>query len=544
MALSPYQQKVKDDGPAAAFSFNEVSGPIRDFIRNLDMGGSGLRTYQQLGLPGIGYGVKFNEGYFTTLSDHFYLIGNKFGFGFWAKQPGVPVAHPVQYLFHRNGCFSCNINGFGQMVFVARDVDGIGRTLATDITTLLTDNEYHHYYFNYNGTSLVLYVDGALWSPAGVNAVLTVTTTFGWQANARLAIGTGLTGNSIDTDKYWYGTMSEFAYYQKSLTQDKIEDHWLLGTLPTHEGTSLPLGMKFRSQLEKLHLNMVKDFPFKMGATLDQDLCFIDMAQPWWDFSYPYRRKLEYTAPPDGLPAGHPVYVTLSKNLVTNGKVKGDMSNVKVAYLQKSSPQTWIELACDVETDKDAIYVKFPLAEDIAPNTSQGNRYFVYYGKRNLLGDLNLEYDTYDEWYYTLTPDSTDLDYTHPGKDWIDGKTTEYLAKMSLRFYGDRIQLWANLGPDQGIAEVQINELPWQKIDLYSPTVTEVPVMTIHDLPSGVNYLRYRAIDQNNPSSLGNQINFTKVQYGKHSTFLDIREEADDTKPWGSSIGGMLNANS
>lgn len=533
MALSPYQNLIKSHTPAVAFSFNEELGSIRDYIRGLSCGGSGGRTYRIFSESGIGYSVKFNNGYFTTLSDHFWLINDAWSLEFWAKQPGMPASHPQQYLFHRNGCFSCKIDSDGNQTLVVRETQGgTAHTMITDISDLLVDNLWHHYVYNYDGSSLKLYVDGVLKQSSSFS------TNFGWPLDARFTIGTGVTGNSANS-LYWYGTMSEFAYYQHSLTQDQIEDHWLYGTEPSYEHASTTTGVGFSAHLGFVTVELEEDISTRFSVRIDPDKSYVTQTQPWWDKQFLYRRRLSIDAPPNGLEKDHPMYVELSKQLVRSNKVSSNLSGLKVAYLSSVTPQKWEELPCTVTSDEKKIYVKFPLAEKMSPKEYSEGRYFVYYGKRVATGS-EFPYDDYDEWFFTLKPNSGELDYTHPGQDWKDGKSDTYLAKMTFRFYGDRVKLTCRRGPNQGIAEVQINDEPWVKVDLFRETPDD-RIIEARNLTNEVNYLRMRCIKQKHPVSLGHQINFTKIQYAKHSTFHDIKEEADERKPWGSAMGGMIN---
>jgi hypothetical protein len=280
----------------------------------------------------------------------------------------------------------------------------------------------------------------------------------------------------------------------------------------------------------------------QFNLNMDLQLPMVDTSrgQAWWDYDYPYRRNLAYNAPDSGIEEGHPMYVYMPKDLVFQGKAQSDLSDLAMTFLEQEHPQSWRQISTSVTATEHQIIVTFPLQENLEPGQFVEKKYFLYYGNKDQLNSIVMDYEEYDQWAIELTPDSADIDYTNPGEHWEDGASDIYLAKASLLFHGDRIKMYAKVGSDQGIAELQINDEEWNMIDLYSSTEGEEKIFEITNLPLGANYIRYRVSGQKHPSSIGYWANFTKIHYAKHAVMSDSGEEADDSKAWGSSLGGMI----
>lgn len=536
MALSPYHQRVVDDGAYLYFSMGQSSGSINDSVRGLSMGGSGGRFYSQPSEVGLNYAIRLSNGYFTTLSEHFSYppspSSNEFAFEFWAKMSSLPSG--IHRIMHRNGCFSISTIG-NNLELVIRDAFDNTFGLTTNISTH-DDNQFRHYFYNYDGATIKLYVDGVMVDTD------TVATVVGWDDGKRFCLGTGVnTSTNAPTTQYWNGTIDAFAFYKTYLSLEDIQDHYVLGTEPTREVSSgLDTDFGFRGQLGTRDVAMEGASSIGFDPALDLAKTVVNRGQAWWDYDYPFRRRLQYQAPPNGIEKDHPAYLTLPRDIIKQQKALPDLSNLFMLYLESELPQVWVTLPSYITTTDTSIDVSFSLAKDMAASEISIGRYFLYYGDKSGIINVDTLEDPLDEWFHTLYPDSLDVDYTRPGVDWDDGKAHNVGAKMTVTVYGDRIRLWSLTGPDKGIAEVQINDRPWQQIDLYAPVAAEAAVMTVRELLPTGNILRFRATGQNNPASLGNEVNFTKVDYGKYSTFTDIKEEADESKNWGSTLGGMI----
>lgn len=295
----------------------------------------------------------------------------------------------------------------------------------------------------------------------------------------------------------------------------------------------------------EVHLvrNIITDFEGETGFELNLENLLIARSQVWWNKAYTYRRIVQIQPNTEGFEVGHPFYSVLSKDTIRQQKVRPDLSDIEVLRLVNFVPEEWAIVPRKISTDPFTpfITVEWPSESEIPPDTVLSNFYFIYYGNQDLV-DIpeTIDYDP-PQWPVSYAYDARHLTYTRPGEHWVGDTANEDGAKVTMNFYGSKIRVLANTGPAFGMAEVQIDEGPWEFADLYSVTEeTEQEVFLAEDLALGYHTIRYRRSGTKAPQSTGFEINLQKFEYLRHNQATNVREEADETLMWGSAIGGVV----
>lgn len=261
----------------------------------------------------------------------------------------------------------------------------------------------------------------------------------------------------------------------------------------------------------------------------------ITRAQPWWNHNYLYRRVLDFTVSPTGLPADHPVTIYVPKNIYLQGKSRGDNEDIEVVYLETEVPENWILLGRQVTDNELYFKIDTEIPVELLGDSVNNSRLFVYYGNAKLANVTARPSYSINEWPLTASYDSKYVSYT---KGWEAGVSSTPREKAVFVFYGPHARLNCAVGPDKGIAEVQIDNGEWENIDLYRHTAASEYVYTTEELGEGRHQFRVRVTGDKNPSSTGTEVQILSFGYRNHSTWIDVREEHDETLLWGGSTVG------
>jgi hypothetical protein len=256
---------------------------------------------------------------------------------------------------------------------------------------------------------------------------------------------------------------------------------------------------------------------------------------PNWSINgvpFPFRRKLQITTSSEyeGVSVGHPITIKLSSSLIDMNKILPDFTDLVTTYNGLQIPRRVTQT--DAEID-----VEFQVQSLLNANQVYTDSYYIYYG--NPLSSLiQLPYIAND-WPVSVTADGLRVSYTNPGEDWTDGISNSRHAKAILSFNGTKVRLISNKADDYGIAEIQLDEGAWTKVDLYSQQdQSNVVVYENDSLVPGDHALRIRATGTRNAGSTNNRINIVRFDYMKNVQAIDLGEEVDDFT-WSSSLGGV-----
>lgn len=283
---------------------------------------------------------------------------------------------------------------------------------------------------------------------------------------------------------------------------------------------------------------------FETEATsleLNLDLFLITRSQVWWDKSYTYRRILQIQPNNEGFEIDHPFYAVLGKDSVRQGKIRLDAADIEVLQLVQYVPETWAILPKKITMGDSTILVEWANQIDIPADTIVKDLYYIYYGNSTLVNKPDhFDYEPM-QWPVSVAYDSGRLSFTRPGEHWKGSLGVDGEAKATLRFYGSKMRILANVGPDYGIAEVQVDDSEWEQVDLYAPVgASDVEVFLRTNLSLDYHTVRYRRSGFKAASATGTNINLQKIEYLRHNGVANVMEEADETLMWGSVIGGVV----
>lgn len=257
-----------------------------------------------------------------------------------------------------------------------------------------------------------------------------------------------------------------------------------------------------------------------------------------------YRRNVDITAPPTGMPKNHPIELQISKSVLKQNKMRDDFEDIVVARLVTDTPEEWQVLSHDVvNVYTDTFFtVRFPLAVAMDEDEVSTSEYYVYYGNKELLNMPRVRPYTYVDYPMSILPIADGVTYTNPEVDWTsEGVSDAYYAKATYRFYGPQIKIFSDIDQEYGIMEVQIDNDDWVDVDLFSHYATpNWEVYEARGLDEGVHTLRIRVSGAAHPSATSTTINFTEIQFKKHSVGVNVEEQANRKLGWDSVIGGIV----
>lgn len=285
--------------------------------------------------------------------------------------------------------------------------------------------------------------------------------------------------------------------------------------------------------------NLAPTIEHENNITTDSESVEVTRAEAWWNKNWLYRRYLSITTPPTGIQVSHPMSVYLSKDVFALNKVRDDWKDIRVVELVSLTPETWRVHAHDIEETSSHLIIRFALPTAMARNTSEEGKYFVYYGNKYLTGAVPV--DTYAWSLYPLEVpyNAPGITYTKAGVHWIDGVSSKRLSRGSFRFWGSRVRLYSNKGPDQGVLQVRVDDDEWTNVDLfnYEQSLDEM-VFEATDLADDKHVLKFRVSGAKHPSSSAITCNVSKITYSKFGIFTNVKEQANSRLFWGSGVGG------
>ena len=252
----------------------------------------------------------------------------------------------------------------------------------------------------------------------------------------------------------------------------------------------------------------------------------------WWDSSYPLRRKLLLVPPPEGASAGQPVTFDLPAVLNEYNKVLSDGSDLEAVYQDDDDAYHVLDREV-IFTEELPDKITFALFEDLLGPT---DRYSIYYGNPSVAVPPS-SFD-YSEWHNREDETSFNLTFTRPGEHWNEQSSSTPGARAAFRFYGDHVRMVSDVGRDQGIAEISVDEGPWEDVDLYSVTPQEeVIVWSKEGLVPGEHLVHVRVSGRQTPASSGYNVN---IRYFEYLKYVDVIDEGEvvDVRVWDSVIGG------
>ncbi len=319
------------------------------------------------------------------------------------------------------------------------------------------------------------------------------------------------------------------------------------------------------------------------------------MASRWWNHNYSFRRKLTFTNVDQTLPAGHVMSFNVPQSLIEQGKFVPEDRNLAVVFFHKSIAKV---INARITQDLDGNYmVFFPTFVTIQPNTVSED-YYLYYGADH--DHLVVEND----WVVPGNPpvyrvvlkelDSGEsISYTNPSEDWrfVQMSSTETYAasvvpgaKLALNFYAEEIKFDFISYWNTGILEAQVDESDWIEIDTVSEDGSlQKKSVIFTDLDDSLHTLRivnkgeYRpnyligelatpdqatpitatpdtaTPDTATPSTNSMLDEFLEehyrrgaiviqsIEYDRYHRAVVQVEEADESLPWNSKIGGVIN---
>ncbi|MFV8781664.1 LamG-like jellyroll fold domain-containing protein, partial [Microbulbifer sp. SA54] len=234
-----YKEKVLEDSPIAYWDMEVAgNGEIPDLTGNgwnLEVVGPSL-SYVETGLN-IGRAVSLNgvSQALRSKSIEFPELQNAFTFEVWAKienasgwrsiagRNSVVAGHGVFFL-QKAAVDQVHVIGHKTNGHVAFGFEYENGRASVEDSTPASLNQWKHYVVTYDGRELVFYRNG-------IRRHAEIFEGQFFSSDGPLIIGgASLTGSIID---FFDGDLSNFAFYDRSLSPSEVHDHYLLGAQPS-----------------------------------------------------------------------------------------------------------------------------------------------------------------------------------------------------------------------------------------------------------------------------------------------------------------------
>ncbi len=259
----------------------------------------------------------------------------------------------------------------------------------------------------------------------------------------------------------------------------------------------------------------------------------------WWNTNYYFRRPIQVIAPPDGVSTGHPATVHLDIELKYLNKFLPDYSDTEIVQVINDATPSFVVLPRAVLETPTHIEITFPLQYDLGANAVVENTYYVYHGNPDLNNKPARPVEFLNPWPVQVDTTENVVTFTRPGEHWKEDNTTRRNARVTFMFYGDRVQLIAHRNNHSAIAQVRLDNSPWEDVDLHSPTQTVAMVWSEIGLLPGRHELQIRHSGRMNPSSQGRDLTIEGFEYRKDIRTVDGGEQLDTQRAWSSLMVGV-----
>lgn len=254
----------------------------------------------------------------------------------------------------------------------------------------------------------------------------------------------------------------------------------------------------------------------------------------WWNTSYLFRRRIQTTTL-DSVPAAHPVSINLSTQLSSMGKVRNDYADIVAVYYDGTNSYPLPTMA---SLNSGNIQVDFDLYAALPSNQTNTGQYYVYYGNQFLSNVPTLASYTSNPWPLSVSANELGITYTSPGEDWENGVTTKHNARAAFAFSGVGAELVADIGPNYGIVNIQLDNGPWKETTLFSPRAqTNQVIYSVTSLAPMDHIIRVVNLKKKTPGSSGTKVNIVQFNYMKYVGTQDLGEDIVPLD-WSAAIGG------
>ena len=267
----------------------------------------------------------------------------------------------------------------------------------------------------------------------------------------------------------------------------------------------------------------------------------------WWNTCYLFRRNITLDII-DDIPLNHPVTITLDAALLIDSlnKIRSDFQDIAVVYTDESVyPVIQYPIPSSSSRNGNDLNIIFNTQTPIT--ASNNGNYTIYYGNPLLAGLPSLDIFIFNPWPLSASYASSEIAYTSPNIQWIDGTSTLANAKATFSFTGTAVRLVSAFGINAGIASIQLDNQTPVDVDFYlngPTTITSNDSDTFTNLIPGEHTVRVINTGNRNAGSSGTEISISRFEYLGYISFNDLGEETNPILQWTTNTGGVTSPGS
>lgn len=246
----------------------------------------------------------------------------------------------------------------------------------------------------------------------------------------------------------------------------------------------------------------------------------------WWNVSYSFRRKLLIEAP-KFVTAGSPIHVGIVyETYLASNKLREDFQDIIVVRHVESATPSSNAIPCSYSQDEVRGILR------IVFNAEQSfigleESYYLYFNNPRLANEPSVGVFTDSDYAIIATPSDygSDLTFSRPNEDWVDGSSSMINARAALMFTGSHARLKLVTGPDKGIVELRLDSDDLIYINTYSQIEQTTIVYTTPDIDIGKHYIRLRVTGEKSPPSDNYIVEMHSFEYSNYLEAFTLGEE-------------------
>lgn len=265
------------------------------------------------------------------------------------------------------------------------------------------------------------------------------------------------------------------------------------------------------------------------------------MTTTWLNSNYKFRRPITIDPVSGIIPADYPVAIDFARSNYDMGKIRSDYADIFAAYWDG---EDWTVLPTNIVVkDETNFLVKFAIPISITAISRE--QFYIYYGNIALTSAETIPPLGNPVWPISESPNGSDISYTRPNEHWTNGLSSITGAMATITVDAAQIQVRGRKQPSGAIAEIKIDNSPWQEVSFYASTVQDVVIfisdeLTVSDdaTPSALHRVQIRVSGRRAAMAVGNDIQIVGFDWRKYLSVDTSVEEVDPSINWTSYLVG------
>lgn len=248
----------------------------------------------------------------------------------------------------------------------------------------------------------------------------------------------------------------------------------------------------------------------------------------WWNDEYLFRRKVIIDPYVGDIPSGQDIKILLPiTQFIGLNKTRVDYEDIEVLYQPGENlatpPATPVYQLLSREVDPFS--VTFPLVEIIEEDYISDGEYWIYYGNSDLDNAPSRPTFNSNIWPIQVLYTDNRITYTRPNEHWINGESNVRNAKATFNFAGKNIRLISLAGPNRGKANIYIDDVLMETVDMWASEEQAIIAYSNEDLADTEHTIQIIVAYEKEPKSTEYLVSILYFEYAESYISIDGGEQ-------------------